>query len=103
MHEYADSQFGHIFATGSNREEARKKLVLGLKRVDVRGEIRTPLEYLVRLLENEDFIENRIDTSWLDGLIKQRKSVEKQVDQAHVVLAAVLFRGIKAIKVGDVR
>ncbi|PHJ25261.1 acetyl- carboxylase acc1 [Cystoisospora suis] len=98
VHEYADSQFGHIFATGSNREEARKKLVLGLKRVDVRGEIRTPLEYLVRLLENEDFIENRIDTAWLDGLIKQRKSVEKQVDQAHVVLAAVLFRGIKAIK-----
>ncbi|CBZ50010.1 hypothetical protein NCLIV_004860 [Neospora caninum Liverpool] len=99
VHEYADSQFGHIFATGKNREEARKKLVLGLKRVDVRGEIRTPIEYLVELLENEDFIENRIDTSWLDKLIKQRKSLgEKKVRKAHVVLAAVLFRAIGALK-----
>ncbi|PFH33849.1 acetyl-CoA carboxylase ACC1 [Besnoitia besnoiti] len=99
IHEYADSQFGHIFAAGQNREEARKRLVLGLKRVDVRGEIRTPIEYLVQLLENEDFKENRIDTSWLDKLIKQRKSLgEKKVDKAHVVLAAVLFRAIRALK-----
>ncbi|KYK69048.1 acetyl-CoA carboxylase ACC1 [Toxoplasma gondii TgCatPRC2] len=99
VHEYADSQFGHIFATGKNREEARKKLVLGLKRVDVRGEIRTPIEYLVQLLEDKDFIENRIDTSWLDKLIKQRKRLgEKKVEKAHVVLAAVLFRAIRALK-----
>ena len=41
VHEFADSQFGHIFATGNNREEARKSLVLALKGMVVRGEIRT--------------------------------------------------------------
>eukprot|EP00959_Pyramimonas_sp_CCMP1952_P012089 255282-Pyramimonas_sp.AAC.1 len=31
VHEFADSQFGHLFATGETREEARKALVLALK------------------------------------------------------------------------
>lgn len=35
IHEYADSQFGHIFATGNSRNEARKALVLALKEVEV--------------------------------------------------------------------
>ena len=48
IHEFADSQFGHLFATGPNREQARKSLVLALKEIDVRGEIRNPVEYLVR-------------------------------------------------------
>lgn len=29
IHEYADSQFGHLFAKGPTREDARKSLVLG--------------------------------------------------------------------------
>jgi acetyl-CoA carboxylase/biotin carboxylase 1 len=37
VHEYADSQFGHLFASGETREDARKALVLALK---VRGTFR---------------------------------------------------------------
>ena len=48
IHEYADSQFGHIFAHGNNREEARKALMLSLKNVEVVGEIRNPVEHLGR-------------------------------------------------------
>ena len=51
IHEYADSQFGHLFASGPTREEARKALVLALKEIDVRGDIRTTVEYLIKLLE----------------------------------------------------
>jgi acetyl-CoA carboxylase/biotin carboxylase 1 len=29
LHEYADSQFGHIFSRGATREEARKELIIG--------------------------------------------------------------------------
>jgi len=36
IHEFADSQFGHLFARGEDREEARKTLVPGRK-VDVEG------------------------------------------------------------------
>merc|ERR1719230_1461063 len=35
IHEFVDSQFGHLFARGSNREEARKALTLALKGVNI--------------------------------------------------------------------
>lgn len=38
----------------------------------VQGEIRTTVEYLVQLLETGEFKENNIDTSWLDGLIREK-------------------------------
>lgn len=37
IHEYADSQFGHLFASGVTREAARKNLVLALKEIEVRA------------------------------------------------------------------
>jgi acetyl-CoA carboxylase / biotin carboxylase 1 len=36
IHEFADSQFGHLFASGPTREAARKNLVLALKEIEVR-------------------------------------------------------------------
>lgn len=38
----------------------------------VQGEIRTTVEYLVQLLETTEFKANTIDTSWLDGLIREK-------------------------------
>ncbi|KAH8045219.1 acetyl-CoA carboxylase [Aureococcus anophagefferens] len=58
--------FGHLFASGATREIARRHLVLALKSVEIRGVIRNPVEYLVELLETDEFKENRIDTA-LDG------------------------------------
>jgi len=91
IHEYADSQFGHLFANGANREEARKRLVLALKEVEVRGEIRTTVEYLPQLLESQAFRENTIDTSWLDGLIRA-KSIAIKYEPHTVVVSAVITR-----------
>jgi len=101
IHEFADSQFGHLFASAPTREDARKALVLALKEIDVRGEIRNPVEYLVKLLETEAFKDNTIDTSWLDGLIKNRSiggSVNSQADTETVVLASALFRSHQYVK-----
>lgn len=39
IHEFADSQFGHLFASGPTREAARKNLVLALKEIEVRGRV----------------------------------------------------------------
>ena len=33
----------------------------------IRGDIRTPVDYLICLLEMDDFRFNRISTGWLDG------------------------------------
>lgn len=91
IHEFADSQFGHIFASGPTREEARKSLILALKEIDVRGDIRTPVDYLIKLLETKEFTENTIDTSWLDGIIRE-KTVSVQVEPHTVALAAAVYR-----------
>ena len=71
VHEYADSQIGHLFAWGQNRDQARKNIILALKELSIRGDIRTTIEYLVKMMESSDFKENRITTSWLDARIAQ--------------------------------
>jgi acetyl-CoA carboxylase/biotin carboxylase 1 len=75
LHEFADSQFGHCFSWGEDREEARENMVIALKgifpvsvlswvhlilivlfnRISIRGYFRTTVEYLITLLETEDF------------------------------------------------
>ncbi len=97
IHEFADSQFGHLFAKGPNREQARKALVLALKEMEVRGDIRNSVEYLVKLLETDDFKQNTIDTSWLDGIIKE-KSVTVDVPSHLVVVSAAVFKAFEHVK-----
>lgn len=55
IHEYSDSQFGHLFAAGETRETARRNMVLAIKELSIRGDIRTTVEYLRQILETEDF------------------------------------------------
>jgi len=94
IHEFADSQFGHVFARGPTREEARRNLVLTLKQMEVRGEIRTTVDYLVQLLETEAFKTNKIDTAWLDGIIRE-KSVSTEQDPHVTVACAAIYRAFE--------
>ena len=71
IHEFADSQFGHLFASGTDREQARRNMVLALKELSIRGDISTTVDYISNLIELDDFVENNIDTGWLDRIIKQ--------------------------------
>nr|UXL88908.1 acetyl-CoA carboxylase-like 6 isoform 3 [Potamotrygon motoro] len=77
LHEFADSQFGHCFSWGENREEAISNMVLALKELSIRGDFRTTVEYLIKLLETESFQCNTIDTSWLDHLIADKIQAER--------------------------
>jgi len=96
IHEFADSQFGHLFAKGPTREQARRSLVLALKEIEVRGEIRTTVEYLVQLLETEDFKQNTIDTAWLDGILKE-KSVYVETPPHLAVSSAAILRAFQHV------
>ena len=80
VHEFADSQFGHIFSVGSTRESARKHLILALRDLTIYGAIRTTTQYLIKMLELEDYKENRIDTQWLDALISD-KTINSRVPE----------------------
>lgn len=50
-------------------------MVVALKELSIRGDFRTTVEYLIKLLETESFQQNRIDTGWLDRLIAEKVQV----------------------------
>ncbi|KAI8377671.1 acetyl-CoA carboxylase [Radiomyces spectabilis] len=89
LHEYADSQFGHIFSYGENRQQARKNMVIALKELSIRGDFRTTVEYIIRLLETPDFEENTINTGWLDMLISKKLTAERPDTMLAVFCGAV--------------
>ncbi|XP_053509729.1 acetyl-CoA carboxylase 2 isoform X6 [Ictalurus furcatus] len=89
LHEFADSQFGHCFSWGENREEAISNMVVAMKELSIRGDFRTTVEYLIKLLETESFRNNDIDTSWLDHLIAEKVQAERPDTMLGVVCGAL--------------
>eukprot|EP00929_Paragymnodinium_shiwhaense_P108028 TRINITY_DN74365_c0_g1_i1.p1 TRINITY_DN74365_c0_g1~~TRINITY_DN74365_c0_g1_i1.p1 ORF type:complete len:2071 (+),score=634.24 TRINITY_DN74365_c0_g1_i1:56-6268(+) len=98
IHEFADSQFGHVFAKGKNREEARKQMQLALQNISNQdAEICTPVAYLVELADTDAFKNNTIDTAWLDGLIAA-KALRQRQDGLDAVFYAACFRAHNHVK-----
>ncbi|KIJ55614.1 hypothetical protein M422DRAFT_199902 [Sphaerobolus stellatus SS14] len=89
LHEFADSQFGHIFAYGADRTESRKNMVVALKELSIRGDFRTTVEYLIKLLETQAFSENTFTTGWLDTLISNNLTAERPDATLAVICGAV--------------
>ena len=52
-------------------------MVIALKQLSIRGDFRTTVEYLITLLETNSFLDNSIDTAWLDTLIAERVQSDK--------------------------
>ncbi|KAK5946859.1 acetyl-coenzyme-A carboxylase [Knufia obscura] len=77
IHSFSDSQFGHIFAYGENRAASRKHMIVALKELNIRGDFKTTVEYLIRLLETPAFEGNTITTGWLDQLITNKLTAER--------------------------
>ena len=89
IHSFSDSQFGHIFAYGENRSASRKHMVVALKELSIRGDFRTTVEYLIKLLETPAFEENTITTGWLDQLISNKLTAERPDPFLAVICGAV--------------
>nr|XP_027202841.1 acetyl-CoA carboxylase-like [Dermatophagoides pteronyssinus] len=66
VHQYCDSQIGHIFCVADNREQARKYLVRALHQLTIRGEISVNISALLVILNHEDYIANKTWTKWLE-------------------------------------
>ena len=54
-----------------------KNLAMALKKLPIRGDFRTTVEYLIKLLETEEYQNNRITTGWLDKLVSENVQAEK--------------------------
>ena len=96
LHEFADSQFGHIFAYGEDRNESRKNMIVALKELSIRGDFRTTVEYLIKLLELEPFVDNTFTTGWLDSLISNKLTAARPDATLAVVCGAVTKAHIAA-------
>ena len=92
IHAFSDSQFGHIFAIGNDRQDAKQNMVLALKDFSIRGEFKTPVEYLVELLETRDFGSNNISTGWLDSLILKNLSSDSKLDPTLAVICGAAMK-----------
>eukprot|EP00949_MAST-11_sp_MAST-11-sp1_P001689 g1689.t1 len=76
VHEFADSQIGHLFSWAPTREAARKSMVVALKELTIRGDIQTPVNYIGQLMETADFRSNAFDTTWLDKRIGKQANIK---------------------------
>jgi biotin carboxylase len=94
VHEFSDSQFGHVFAHGATRELARVNMACALRDLSIRGDIRTTVEYLRVVLESKDFVTNNITTTWLERLLQDPTvTTAKNKPPAHIsVCLGALFR-----------
>ncbi|KAI9927648.1 hypothetical protein ASPWEDRAFT_176130 [Aspergillus wentii DTO 134E9] len=112
IHSFSDSQFGHIFAYGENRSASRKHMVIALKELSIRGDFRTTVEYLIKLLETPAFEDNTITTGWLDQLISNKLTAERPdpivavlcgaVTKAHIASEAGVEEYRKGLEKGQV-
>ena len=112
IHSFSDSQFGHVFAYGENRSASRKHMVVALKELNIRGDFRTTVEYLIKLLETPAFEDNTITTGWLDELISKKLTAERPdplvavicgaVQRAHVVSEGYQSEYLKGLEKGQV-
>jgi acetyl-CoA carboxylase/biotin carboxylase 1 len=92
IHEFSDSQFGHVFAFGESRSVAIANMVLALKEIQIRGDIRTNVDYTIDLLHASDYRENKIHTGWLDSRIAMRVRAERPPWYLSVVGGALYVR-----------
>ncbi|CAI8603511.1 unnamed protein product [Vicia faba] len=67
IHEFSDSQFGHVLAFGESRALAIANMVLGLKEIQIRGEIRTNVDYTIDLLNVNFYHDDKGLESPADG------------------------------------
>ncbi|ULT93021.1 hypothetical protein L3Y34_002895 [Caenorhabditis briggsae] len=73
VHEFADSQIGHVFARGRDRSEAITNLKHALHNLKIDATFPTQSDYLIDLLSLEKFKSNQYDTQWLDQRIAKRE------------------------------
>lgn len=63
--------------------------MIALKELSIRGDFRTTVEYLIKLLETSSFQDNSFDTAWLDELIAERVQAEKPDIMLGVICGAL--------------
>uniref|UniRef100_A0A1I7T9U3 Acetyl-CoA carboxylase n=2 Tax=Caenorhabditis tropicalis TaxID=1561998 RepID=A0A1I7T9U3_9PELO len=72
VHEFADSQFGHLFARGTSRHQAIGNILGALKEMEIKASFKSQVSYLIDLIHEPDFTNNYFNTQWLDERIAKK-------------------------------
>jgi acetyl-CoA carboxylase/biotin carboxylase 1 len=67
-------------------------MVVALKELSIRGDIRTTIEYLPKVLETADFRNNNVNTTWLERVMALQAVQAEKPDAFLVVIMGALFR-----------
>lgn len=99
IHQFCDSQFGHVFARGETREDARRALISAIQDLKIQGSFINTKEALLNLLDRKEYKSLDFDTNWLDRLIQGGQITNLQtlpnLDTAVCVSAFMAVRNMK--------
>lgn len=95
----------HLFASGNDREEARHNAIVALKELSDRVDVMAKVKYIIKVMEHDDYVSNRIDTKWLDRCDvnvdndgKADATVEKNVSNTQDVTEATAEKSVSNTK-----
>ena len=94
IHSFFDPMISKLIVWAEDRETAREKMILALENYSIHG-IKTNISYLLQVLHNEAYIDNKISTKYCDehtedliDLANQEKSLK---DRNIPVLAYLIY------------
>jgi len=76
---YYDPMLAKIIAYGNNRNQATKKMQQALNSINILG-VKNNIEFLKSIIANKNFIQNKIDTSFVDSEIDNLINKDKKFD-----------------------
>ncbi len=88
-----DPMISKLITYGSNREEARLKMIEALGNYGIQG-VRTNISFLASLMHNNDFIRGKFSTGWCDentaAVVQAEEKVKSMNDWRIPAIAALL-------------
>ncbi|MCY4392825.1 MAG: acetyl-CoA carboxylase biotin carboxylase subunit [Chloroflexi bacterium] len=89
---YYDSLLAKVTAWGTDREDARTRLIRALRESRVVG-VATNIPYLLEILELPAFVEGRLDTDFLDRHQVEARQSEEPLREAAAIAALLTLSG----------
>jgi len=83
-----DPMIAKVISWGTDREEARRRLVTALRDAPLLG-VKTNQEFLIAVLEHEDFIAGAVHTRWLEDFTGWQRRASPGLDAVAAVLLSL--------------
>ena len=99
----ADSQFGHLFASGSTRYESQKRLIESIHRLTIESDCTHTCKTLKSVLGSRGFTDEKHHTKWLASTFLANNPNQSQdicpipIDLADRVLAGICWKARQAM------